>query len=247
MEENSDTLKDIAKQVKSIRKKRFKTQELFAQKINMNYSKYTRFEKSGQISFEGFIDILSGLDILDDFKNLFKVDEKVEAEKNLFALETQDEEIMEVEVKKEIVHTTIKEANLERKENSNLDIKRVVSFFDQERKKLQPNYVRKEFKNTDGEYLLRVHMHETQRTAQMFYDAIRWLFSSSPKAQFHRQYIMNIAKLIEHFNTLEHEAMYSKEEIKFNEEGQVWYNIYKKQGLEHQAILEQLREGGFIK
>ncbi len=247
MEENLDTLKDIAKQVKSIRKKRFKTQELFAQKINMNYSKYTRFEKSGQISFEGFIDILSGLDILDDFKNLFEIDDEVKEEKHLFALQTGDEEIMEVEVKKEIVNTTTKEPSLERKENSNLDIKRVVSFFDQERKKLQPNYVRKEFKNTDGEYLLRVHMHETHRTAQMFYDAIRWLFSSSPKAQFHRQYIMNISKLIEHFNTLEHEAMYSKEEIKFNEEGQVWYNIYKKQGLEHEAIIEQLREGGFIK
>ena len=247
MEENLDTLKDIAKQVKSIRKKRFKTQELFAQKINMNYSKYTRFEKSGQISFEGFVDILSGLDILDDFKNLFELDEEVKEDKNLFALQIQDEKIIEVEVKKEIVNTTVKEPNLERKENSNLDIKRVVSFFDQERKKLQPNYVRKEFKNTDGEYLLRVHMHETNRTAQMFYDAIRWLFSSSPKAQFHRQYIMNIAKLIEHFNTLEHEAMYSKEEIKFNEEGQVWYNIYKKQGLEHDAILDKLREGGFIK
>jgi len=117
-----------------------------------------------------------------------------------------------------------------------------------ERKKLQPNYVRKESSyNMSGEYLLRVHLKETKRTTQMFFDAIRWLFSNNPKASFHRQYIMNIGKLIEHFNTLEHQAMYAKEEITFNEEAQAWYNIYKKQGLSENEILQNLKDGGYIK
>ena len=128
------------------------------------------------------------------------------------------------------------------------DIKRIVSFFDFERKKLQPNYVRKEASyNTSGEYLLRVHLAETGRTPQMFFDAIRWLFSNNPKASFHRQYIMNIGKLIEHFNTLEHQAMYSQEAVQFNEEAKAWYNIYKKQGLSHEEILEKLKEGEYIR
>ena len=129
----------------------------------------------------------------------------------------------------------------------NQEIKRIVNLFDQERKKIQPNFIRKEAKYTDGEYLLREHLKETKRTPAMFFDAIRWLFSNNPKASFHRQYIMNIAKLIEHFNTLEHQAMYSEEAIKFNEEAQSWYNIYKKQGLKEEEILEKLKEGGFIK
>ena len=58
---------------------------------------------------------------------------------------------------------------------------------------------------------------------------------------------MNISKLIEHFNTLEHQAMYSKESLKFNEEAQSWYNIYKKKGLSEEEILEKLKEGGFMK
>jgi len=129
----------------------------------------------------------------------------------------------------------------------NLDIKRIVTYFDSERRKLQANFVRKEFRNQDGEYQLRIHLRETKRTPKMFYDAIRWLFSNNPKASFHRQYIMNISKLIEHFNTLEHQAMYSQEAIKFDEETQVWYNVYKKQGLSEDEILEKLREGGYIK
>ena len=129
----------------------------------------------------------------------------------------------------------------------NQEIKRIVNLFDQERKKIQPNFIRKEAKYTDGEHLLRVHLKETNRTPAMFFDAIRWLFSNNPKASFHRQYIMNIAKLIEHFNTLEHQAMYSEEAVKFNEEAQSWYNIYKKQGLKEEEILEKLKEGGFIK
>lgn len=128
----------------------------------------------------------------------------------------------------------------------NQEIKRIVSFFDLERKKIQPNYVRREFKNVDGEYLMRMHLQETGRTPEMFFDAVRWLFSSNPQATFHRQNIMNIAKLIENFNTLEHQAMYSQKAVSFNEEAQSWYNIYKKRGLSESEILEILKDGGFL-
>jgi hypothetical protein len=129
----------------------------------------------------------------------------------------------------------------------NDDIKRIVTFFDQERKKIQPNYFRRESKNIDAQYLLRMHLKESGRTPQMFFDAIRWLFSNNPKAAFHRDYIMNIGKLIEHFNALEHQAVFSQDAVEFNEEAQSWYNVLKKQGLNDEEILRELREGGYIK
>ncbi len=148
---------------------------------------------------------------------------------------SKSKEVMKVN-KKSVENTT----------NTILDTQRVVNFFDQERKKIQQNYARREFRNTDGEYLLRKHLKETGRTPKMFNDAIRWLFSSNPKASFHRQNIMNIGKLIEHFNVLEHQAMYSKEAVEFNEETQIWVNIYRKQGMPEDEILEKLREAGYI-
>jgi hypothetical protein len=41
--------------------------------------------------------------------------------------------------------------------------------------------------------------------------------------------------------------MYSEEAVAFNDEAQAWYNVYKKQGLSDDNILEKLREGGYIK
>ena len=159
----------------------------------------------------------------------------------------QEEDIEEIKPQTEssMVQTAIKVFDRTLSEE-NQDIKRIVSLFDLERKKLQPNFVRREFKNIDGEYLLRMHLKETGRTPKMFFDAIHWLFSSNPQAAFHRQNIMNIAKLIEHFNTLEHQAMYSEKAVSFNEEAQSWYNIYKKRGLAESEILEILKDGGFL-
>ncbi len=126
------------------------------------------------------------------------------------------------------------------------EIGRIVSLFDVKRKSIQSNFVRQEYRNIDGEYLLRKHIHETGRSPQMFIDAIQWLFSKNPKAGFHREYIMNIGNLIKHFNTLEHQAMHSEESIQFSEEAQVWANVYKKKGFSDEEILEKLREGGYI-
>jgi transcriptional regulator with XRE-family HTH domain len=228
---SEETIKSLAKDIKEIRKKSFKTQELFSQHIGMTYSKYARFEKSGQISLEGFLEILQGLGKLETFFELFR-------ENNLLKV---------VEPIKSVQKSQIQEIVVKEADTKNEDIKRVVSFFDHERKKLQPSYVRKEYKNFDGEYLLRLHLKESKRTPKMFADAVRWLFSNNPKAAFHRQYIMNIGKLIEHFNSLEHQAMYSEEAVAFNDEAKAWYNVYKKQGLADEEIMQILKDGGYIK
>ena len=242
MEPQQEVIKLLAKNIKEIRKQRFKTQELFAKHIGMTYSKYARFEKSGQISLDGFIEIVKGLNMLDEFINLFKSSSLFEIVPSVEVIEEKTE-VMTTHIPAKEVSTKVEE----NRDEYNADIKRVVTIFDQERRKLQSNFVRKEYRNVDGQYLLRMHMKETKRTPKMFFDAIRWLFSNNPKAAFHRQYIMNIGKLIEHFNTLEHQAMYSQEAVAFNDEAQAWYNIYKKQGLGDEEILERLREGGYIK
>ena len=69
--------KSLAVRIKVIRKKRFKTQELFAEHIGMSFGKYARFEKTGQISFEGFIDIVKGLDRVEEIALLFDEDKEV--------------------------------------------------------------------------------------------------------------------------------------------------------------------------
>ena len=128
------------------------------------------------------------------------------------------------------------------------EIKEVVSLFDVKRKSIQPNFVRKEFggDSAKGEYLLRKHIFETNRTPKMFLDAIRWLFSNNPKAEFHRSNTMNIEQLIRNFNKIEHDAMHSKESVKFSEEAQIWANVYKKKGFSDEEILQKLKEGGYI-
>lgn len=123
---------------------------------------------------------------------------------------------------------------------------RVVSLFDVKRQSIQANFVRQEYKNIDGEYLLRKHLYETKRTPQMFIEAVQWLFSNNPKASFHREHIMNIGSLIKNFNAIEHQAMHSQESVQFSEEAQVWANVYKKKGFSDEEILEKLREGGYL-
>ncbi|MCK9492589.1 MAG: hypothetical protein M0Q24_10940 [Sulfurimonas sp.] len=187
------------------------------------------------------------LEIQHDFFRVF-ISEKL---KPYFANLSKNYDINSLEAifTKEDTNALVKKTKVldPKSDDLNLKIKRVVNFFDQERKKLQRNFIRKEHRNMDAEYMLRLHLKETNRTPEMFFDAIRWLFSNNPKAAFHRDYIMNIAKLIEHYNTLEHQAMHSKEAVEFNEEAQTWANIYKKQGMNDAEIIEKLREAGFVK
>ncbi|WP_455756138.1 hypothetical protein [Sulfurimonas sp.] len=145
---------------------------------------------------------------------------------------------------KEIEVQEVRKKELEVKKQD--EVKEIVSLFDVKRQSIQANFVRQEYRNMDGEYLLRKHLVETNRTPKMFLDAVQWLFSNNPKAAFHREYIMNIGTLIKHFNTIEHQAMYSEESVQYSEEAQVWVNVYKKKGFSDEEILQKLREGGYL-
>ena len=64
--------KDLARKIKAIRKKKFKTQEIFAKHIGLTYSKYARFEKTGLIQLVDFIEVIKGLGIIDELQDLFQ-------------------------------------------------------------------------------------------------------------------------------------------------------------------------------
>jgi len=178
------------------------------------------------------------------YENLFEIKE-VEKQTELVEVKNIVPEIVnEKDFNREIV---ISQTKIDMSEDVQDDISRVVRIFDQERRKLQPNYVRNEYKNMDGAYLLRLHIAESGRTPKMFFDAVRWLFSTNPKAEFHRQYIMNIGKLIQHFNTLEHQSMYSKEAIEFTQEAKILIRALEKRGASENEIKAELKKGGFIK
>ncbi len=68
---SAEISKALALRLKTIRKKRFKTQTLFAEHIGMNVNTYARFEQSGQISFVGLISVAKGLDKTQEIANLF--------------------------------------------------------------------------------------------------------------------------------------------------------------------------------
>jgi len=71
---DNEIIKEIAKKLKEIRKEKFKTQNDFATHIGIKYSRYARFEKSGQVQFIDFIKILRGLNRLDEIVDLFEHD-----------------------------------------------------------------------------------------------------------------------------------------------------------------------------
>jgi len=74
---SSEIAKSLALKIKAIRKKRFKTQKLFAEHIGMNFNMYARFEQTGQISFPRFINIAKGLDVAEEIALLFSKDKDI--------------------------------------------------------------------------------------------------------------------------------------------------------------------------
>lgn len=74
---SAEITKALAVKIKTVRKARFKTQKLFAEHIGMNYNTYARFEKTGQISFKGFIAIVKGLNRIEEFTTLFDENQEV--------------------------------------------------------------------------------------------------------------------------------------------------------------------------
>ena len=80
-----EIIKELASRVKQKRKRnsaRYGTQKDFAAHIGMSFRSYQEFEISGKITLEKFIDVLRGLDALEDSQQLLKIkDEELFEEK----------------------------------------------------------------------------------------------------------------------------------------------------------------------
>ncbi|MBD3798248.1 MAG: XRE family transcriptional regulator, partial [Campylobacterales bacterium] len=48
----------------------------FAEHIGMSYGTYARFEKTGQVSFVGFLEIVKGLNLTDQIVTFFQSEEE---------------------------------------------------------------------------------------------------------------------------------------------------------------------------
>ena len=71
----AEIIKELAQRAKQKRKKNmhyYGDQKSFAKHIGMSYRSYQQFEISGKITLEKFIDILRGLDSLDEIQGLLK-------------------------------------------------------------------------------------------------------------------------------------------------------------------------------
>lgn len=65
-----EIVKELASRAKIKRKKIGMSQKEFAEHIGMKFSTYARFEKTGLISLNNFIDTLRGLYSIDDLEAL---------------------------------------------------------------------------------------------------------------------------------------------------------------------------------
>ena len=62
----------LAKRIQKVRKKKFKTQKIFAEHLGITFSKVSRFEKSGAIQFSDLIRILKALGLVSELEDLFE-------------------------------------------------------------------------------------------------------------------------------------------------------------------------------
>lgn len=82
-----EIIKELSQRAKQKRKRnsaRYGTQKEFAAHIGMSYRSYQEFEISGKITLEKFIDVLRGLDSIEDSAELLKIkdEELFDAHKN---------------------------------------------------------------------------------------------------------------------------------------------------------------------
>jgi len=123
--------------------------------------------------------------------------------------------------------------------------KRVCNYFDTNKKKIQPNFMRSEI---NAEYLLRLEF-DKGRTPEQFKEAIDYLFNGSESMQFWVKTINTIAGLIKHFNTIEADSISqvnNPKNIELNEQALTWSNVLRKQGISDEEILVELQKNGFI-
>lgn len=67
----SDVAINLAKRMKSIRRRRKITQKQMAARSNVSYATLRKFEKTGQISLESFIKLSMELGLTNELNNLF--------------------------------------------------------------------------------------------------------------------------------------------------------------------------------
>ena len=71
-----EIIKELAQRAKLKRKRnsaKYGTQKEFAAHIGMSYRSYQEFEISGKITLEKFIDVLRGLDAIEDISEILKI------------------------------------------------------------------------------------------------------------------------------------------------------------------------------
>lgn len=67
-----EIIKELASRAKKKRKKNG-TQKQFAEHVGMSFRSYQEFEISGKITLEKFIDVLRGLEAIEDAQELLKI------------------------------------------------------------------------------------------------------------------------------------------------------------------------------
>jgi len=81
-----EIMKELARRAKQKRKQDMQyygDQKKFSEHIGMTYRRYQQFEMNGKITLEKFIDVLRGLNALDEIQNLLELtDEELFKERN---------------------------------------------------------------------------------------------------------------------------------------------------------------------
>jgi len=86
-----------------------------------------------------------------------------------------------------------------------------------------------------------------KRTVEQLKECIDWIYTE--KGAFWQKNILSGKKLREKFDTMNMQVITkvsTKQELKLSEEAQVWANVYRKQGMSEEDIIEKLREAEYI-
>ncbi len=126
-----------------------------------------------------------------------------------------------------------------------LEADRVVNFFVNERRAVQPNFAAGV--NIDRwKYEMRVHLAEGARTARQYYDMIRWLYSGEKEAEFWRNSINTVAGLIKNYDAVEMKFLAKSGATDTHHTRTMYANVLRKQGLSDEEIVQRLQEEGLI-
>lgn len=115
---------------------------------------------------------------------------------------------------------------------------RIVNFFIQSRREVQPAYI---INNESIErYNFRKEYAYSGRTAEQLYALIRWLYSKDSEALFWRDTISTPIGLIKHYNAVEMKYISSSKETKVMESKTKEYKFWENKGLSHEDILAKM-------